>query len=469
VRLRFAAIPGPDPISIDPPATEPVRAPPQARFAFVHGDEGLDRAIGDLSTEIQVDGSRSTDTQTPAAELRVSWNFSGNPISPPWTPWTTTKTDSGTFSRSGVTAVVMAAIDADGDVGYLARAISVVSRPTELCLVTTPLAKDDGATDCSPAGSGLDGLLSLDEAVRIANTTVGNQTIVLSAHPELAPVVFQDGDPSSPVPLRLTRVVQIVGTPGAIIAREIIAENGPMTLIGVEVVGPGKLTIPHGYTIVLLDSHIHDTHVFVGGHLMVERTRFANCDGACITVEGLSADLVVSGSSFVGAGSDDAIDVRQCAWNGNAYSMELVGNTFSNFGTGVRVGSGCDGSTRIVHQTFHGNGVALEYLGGDGHVLRNNIFTAQQLTPVLGCGLRFATDGCRDHLLYGNADDGCIATCPGVFITHPLYVSSADADFRLREGSPAANAAPLLGIDINGLEPNDYHGRAPDFGGRETY
>ncbi|HZA52025.1 MAG TPA: hypothetical protein VE549_14870 [Myxococcaceae bacterium] len=471
VRGRFGAIPGNDPpINIDPPAIETVRAPPRAWFVFVHGDDRLDRAISVVSAAVYVDGSGSTDTQTLAADLRVSWNFSGNPISPPWPEWTTTKTARGTFSRGGVTTVAMAVIDADEQVGHVARAISVVSDPTDLCFVTTALPGDNGdATDCTPAGSGLDGLLSLDEAVRIANTAVGDQTIVLSAPSELAPVVFKDPEGSAPVPLRLKRMAQIVGAPGAIIAREIIAENGPITLIGVEVAAPGKVTIPHGYTLVLLDSRIRDTNVLVAGHLMVERTRFERCDGACITVNGLSADLVVSESSFAGAGSGDGIDVRQCNSNGTAFSMELVGNTFSGFATGIRVGSGCDGSTRIVHQTFHGNGTGVDYLGGDGHVLRNNIFTAQQVAAVGGCDVPFASEGRRDHLLYGNASDGCLATDTGVVIAHPLYVSSADGDFRLREGSPAVNAAPPLDIDVNGRATNDYLGVAPDFGGRETY
>jgi hypothetical protein len=138
-----------------------------------------------------------------------------------------------------------------------------------------------------------------------------------------------------------------------------------------------------------------------------------------------------------------------------------MGNTFSGFATAIRVGSGCIRPTRIVHQTFHGNGVAIEYLGGADHVLRNNIFTAQQVTPVQGCTASFAAR--NDHLLYANADNGCIGSDPRVVPLNPWYVSSATGDFRLRYGSPAIEAA------VNGPAPNDFQGLGPDFGARETY
>jgi hypothetical protein len=133
------------------------------------------------------------------------------------------------------------------------------------------------------------------------------------------------------------------------------------------------------------------------------------------------------------------------------------------------VGAECVRPTRIVHQTFHGNGVAIQYAGGDGHVLRNNIFTAQQVAAVQGCAVPFAVGGRKDHLLYANVSDGCIGGDLGIVPDNPRYVSSAKGDFRLRYGSPAIDTAPEMSLDINGPAPNNFQGTAPDFGGRETY
>jgi hypothetical protein len=475
VRFRFAAPPDGGPIDIDPPDAGPVRAPPMARFTVY---APYDLPIGSLTSgsvlnSVAFDASGSLDTQTAAANLNVSWNFTGASTLPPWTTWTTTKTANNTPADSGLVSVVLAVKDdtlPDGDLGYAARAIGVASKDEDFCFVTTPTSTVDGATDCSGSsgsgnGKGTDGLLSLDEAVRIAGQTAGIQTIVLVVDPTKPPVTFIGG------PLTIDSAVQIAGMPGAIIGRELIAGNNPISLLGVEVSGPnGKLTIPlPGLKIVLLDSYVHDTGIVSAGHLVVERTRFERCAGTCITVDGGSADLVVSQSSFWGAGNDDAIVAPQCVWNSNGYSLDFVGNTFSGFATAVRVGASCVRPTRIVHETFHANGVAVDYLGGDGHVLRNNIFTAQQVTTVRGCTIPFATGGRGDHLLYGNVTSGCIGTDPGVVTANPLYVSSVNRDLRLRFESPAVDTAPALGIDANGAAPNDYLGLAPDFGGRETY
>ena len=470
VRFRFVVTDG-GIVDIDEPDAGPLRAPPQARFTVL---PPYDIAIGFQVEGTKVDASPSDDAQTPATDLNVSWNFSGATAAPlplwpttapPWTRWTTTKTTQDVLPY-GVTTVVVAARDADGDIGYGARAVSVVDN-TEFCFVTTPLSRDDGASGCADEDLfGDDRVLSLDEARRLTSSPQGNETIVLLADPA-APATFT-GDP-----ITIDSVVQIVGMPGAIIGREIVAGNAPVTFIGLAFVGPGaKLTVPTGMKAVVLDSSFRDAGIVSAGQLIVERTRFEKCAGTCIAVNGAGAELIVTQSSFDGAAGDEAIDAPECIRNGNGFALDLVGNTFTGFSTGVRIGAGCARPTRIVHDTFHANGLAVDYLGGNGHVLRNNIFTAQQIAAVRGCDLAavtFASDQRRDHLLYGNASAGCIGADPGIVNTHPLYVSSTNRDFRLRFGSPAVNAAPDLGLDANGPAPNRYLGSGPDFGGRETY
>jgi hypothetical protein len=455
------------PIDIDPPDAGPVRAPPEPRFT-IYGQYG-DLAIGVQGADAGFDAGASTDTQTPATELSVSWHFNGAatslPDSPPWTPWTTVKT-AGHTPTSGIQTVVLAAKDADQDVGYFARAMSVVPRVEELCFVTTAIARDDGAVDCSHNGkssNGPDDLLSLDEAVRIAGNTAGPQTIFLYARPDQPPVTFQ-GDP-----LTLGSSMQLVGMPGVVIQRELVIGAVPITLIGLDIAGPGgKVTVPAGLDAHLVDSRVRNTSLAVAGDLTAERTRFEQCTGACIVVNDVNAELTVSHSTFRGAGAGHAIDAIQCGWRtATVFSVDLLGNTFSGFFTAIRVGSGCVRPTRIVHQTFHGNGVAIEYLGGADHVLRNNIFTAQQVTPVQGCTVSFASRS--DHWLFANAANGCIGSDLRVLSENPQYVSSAKEDFRLRHGSPAIDAAANLDLDVNGPAPNNFQGVAPDFGARETY
>jgi hypothetical protein len=471
VRFRFPLGDGGLP-DVDPPASGPVRTPPQARITV---SPPLDLAVGVLGNGVQFDASGSVDTLTRASELEVSWNFSWPTSSLTWTSWTKTKTDSA-FLDAGVVDVVLAVRDMDRDVAYATRAISVAPSDADLCIVTTPLPIDDGAFDCSGGqlGKGVDGKLSLDEAARLSKQMVGNQTILLLKDPTLPPEIF-----TGP-PLTLDSAVQIVGMPGAILGRELIASSVPITLISVEVAGPGnadcvqgqacgKLTVPQGMKLDVLDSYLHDTGIVSIGRLAVQRTRIENCSGACITLNGPSAELSASGSSFRGAGSGYAIDAPQCVGIGDGYSLDLVANTFAGFATAIRVGPGCVRPARIVHQTFHGNDVAVHYLGGDGHVLRNNIFSAQMVTPVRGCAVSFAADARRDHLLYANASNGCLQDDPGILTINPQFISSGNGDFRLRYGSPAVDSAPDTGLDVNGAAPDAYQGAGPDFGGRETY
>ncbi|HYX90575.1 MAG TPA: right-handed parallel beta-helix repeat-containing protein, partial [Myxococcaceae bacterium] len=403
--------------------------------------------------------------------LKISWSFTLPTSAPPWpdwtVDWTSGKTASHAFTTVGLETVVLAVKDADADIGYAARTLSVANSLQEICVVNSGTDRDDGALDCA-GNSGPDGVLSIDEAVRLSQSPARTETIVLIPPTPGTPMPLTGG------PLTVDSVLYIVGTAGVTIQREIIAQNSPVTLIGVEVAGPnGKLTVPNGTTLKLLDSTIRDAPGIEvdDGHLAVERTRFERCIGACIIMNGpyQAADLTVSHSSFSGGGSGYGIDAQQCVWNGGSRSLDLISNTFSGFDTAIRVGAGCVRPTRVVHQTFHGNAVGIDYLGGSQHELLNNIFTGHSQSAILGCAVSFATGRRKDHLLYGNASDGCIGSDPETLRADPKYVSAADGDFRLRYESPAVDRAAPTGLDVNGAAPGDYQGSGPDLGGRETY
>ena len=123
--------------------------------------------------------------------------------------------------------------------------------------------------------------------------------------------------------------------------------------------------------------------------------------------------------------------------------------------------------------TFHRNGVAIVYAGGQTHVLRNNIFSEQSTSAIQGCAaVMFSAR--RDHLLHLNGSDDCLASDPGATTIDPLYVAPSLGDFRLRRQSAAIDAAPAVTegsatLDVNGPFPGSYQGMGPDLGGRETY
>jgi hypothetical protein len=432
---------------------QPVRSPPLAHFEIQPPTR--------FSDSFLLDASGSFDSHTAAAELQMSWSFTAPIDLPPWTAWTNTKIAQPNLAAGG-SIVVLAVRDGDDDIGYAARQVFASARPEDWCVVTTDVEGVDGATDCA-TNLGLDGKLSFDEAVQRSNSTVLTQTIVINT-----PMALRGP------PVIVTSTARVIGSPGVSLQRELILRDGPLQIAGLEITGGGKLTVEQGQMVELTDSRVHDSSgLFVAGKLAVKRTVFERCASfPCITVAGSWAQLSVEQSSFSGTGAGYAIDAPQCLQIGSARGLDLIGNTLTGFATAIRIGLGCVRPSRLAHQTFHRNGVAIEYAGGGQHVLRNSIFTEQRARAIEGCAaVTFASR--RDHLLHLNADDDCLASDLGVVAVDPHYVAPAAGDLRLGYGSPAIDAAPLIlengALDVNGPFPGLYQGLAPDFGGRETY
>ena len=421
--------------------------------------------LGDVNTLFQFDAGGSTDTRTPLELLEVSWGFEGTDGGVEWTPWTL---DKGATSQllAGEQTVLLRIRDEDGDVGYAARNLFVAADTSPICIVTTAAAIDDGAQDCATS-LGSDGVLSLDEAVRLA--PVLNAQLIGFNVPGSAAL-------SGPA-LKITAPVSLAGIPNLTLERELIIQSpGTVRISGLMVnTKNGRLRVETGATLELSDSELSDADpIHVIGDMTVTRTLFRNCQNPCIDLNGDFGSVQVSQSSFTaGATSAIAIDVDHCQI-GPEPAVDLVGNVFLGFPTAMRIRSNCQGATRIVHQTFHSNGVAISYEGGTNHVLLNNVFSAQTGAAILGCQLVNAFANRRDHVLYGNAADGCLADDPGVVRVNPLFASPDGADLRLLGGSPLIDAAPQIVVDggvvdVNGAAPGAYFGLGPDFGGRETF
>jgi hypothetical protein len=454
-----AARAGRDQPLVDPGYLDPsVRVPPLPEIYATP-------TVGDVNTLFYFDAYDSRDTKTPVALLEVSWGFELLDGGVQWTDWTINKEHVSHF-LAGQDAVLLRARDEDGDVGYAARRIFVAADPTDLCEVTTWEAVDDGAQDCSNS-LGPDGLLSLDEALRLA--------------PVLKPKVVGFKIPATAAltgsPLTITDAIRLAGTPNITLERElIIASTGKVRISNLVVKGPaGKLRIENGAKLDLSDSEFSGAEPIraIGG-LAARRTSFRDCMSQCIVLTGGDGNVQVSQSSFTaGPSSAIAIDLHQCS-SGLGPVAELVGNVFVGFVLAVNVGANCQRATSIVHQTFYRNTVGIDFSSGTQHVLQNNVFT-RGAEPIVGCGLFNGFESRQNNVVYDNTWDECLATDPGAVGTDPpLFASPSDGDFRLQWGSLLIDAAPPIVVDggtldVNGAATGAYLGARPDYGGRETY
>jgi hypothetical protein len=137
--------------------------------------------------------------------------------------------------------------------------------------------------------------------------------------------------------------------------------------------------------------------------------------------------------------------------------------TFTRTGTAIQ--EDCTSGSRVVHATFHANGVGISYSGGTANVLQNSIFSAN--TTATSCGS--ATFTAQDYnLTSGNGADGCAGAGSSTTSGDPLYFIPEASDFRVRPGSPARDSAFDLGLDLTDAAPGSFFGAGPDRGGRET-
>ncbi|HYX92359.1 MAG TPA: right-handed parallel beta-helix repeat-containing protein, partial [Myxococcaceae bacterium] len=396
--------------------------------------------------------------------LEVSWGFSTIDGGIEWTPWVL---DKGYSSQllAGQETVLLRARDEDGDVGYAARRVFVAADQSSVCTVTTARDEDDGALDCS---GGPDGQLSLDEALRLAPVL------------KFQVVGFNIPGPAALTgsPLQITEPIRLAGSPNLTLQRELVIESqGKVRISGLKISGPaGKITINNGSKLDLSDSEFSDAEpIRATGAVSVRRTAFRNCQSQCIVLSGGDGSVQVSQSSFIGGpASSVGIELDQCPVLVTLEpAADLVGNVFAGFTTAVFVNAGCQRPTSIVHQTFHGNTVAIMYQGGMQHVLRNNVFSSHT-EPVLGCGLFGGFASRKDNVVWDYTYADCLATDQGFVETDPKFASPDAGDFRLRWESPLIDTAPLIVVDggvvdINGAAPDAYLGNGPDYGGRETY
>jgi hypothetical protein len=419
---------------------------------------------------VTFDASGSTDYQTPAAGLEVSWDFQGiataAPGSPtagaPWTAWTTTQTATNVYALAGTYEARVAVRDADGDVGLGSVTVIVLPAGSAPCVVTTGADVDDGATACGSPGP--DGVLSLAEALRLAP----NGTTITFASPVRisgtgAYTVARDD-------------ITLVAPAGTILDGKSLSITGNrFRVLGLELANQTTaVAIGNKRVVTLEDCNLHDMPgITVGGTLTLTRVRMANCVGRCVTLTDASNSdtLTVRHSAFLGGPGAVGIDIAQC--RANRVALVSQSNVFAGLATGVRFASACIGWGEFQNDSFASNGTGIAFSTGASanHVLRNTIFSGHT-TAAASCGA--ATFASRDrHLLYQNASDGCLGGDAGTISGQdPLYVFASGGDYRVGLASPAVDGALDLGLFLLPQFPAAgprFLGAGPDRGGRESW
>ena len=429
-----------------------VGSPPTAKFT-------VSPAAIVVGQSVTFDASSSSDYQTLPAGLLVSWDFTGAAAGPAlWTAWNSVKTASFVYSVAGTFAPRLAVQDTDGNITYTTRTVIVVGSATDLFVVTTPTALDDGATDCTSA-LGADGKLSIFEAIRLSNATPNRQAITFSG-----PMTITAPAPATAPYLDLSAPADLVGSTGVVInGYPIRVGAGVNALIsGIEITGQTLRNELIG-TAILRDVYVHDTFgLKVDGFTTLTRVELAACANFCVHVAATTAMVRVEYSILRDTPSLTAITLSNCG----TPALDVQSSVLVHLGTAIGMTGSCTGAVLVNNNTFHANGTGL-VLKGSGHVVRNNIFSSHTITAA-SCGT--ATFSSRAyHLLFSNAGNGCLATDTNTLTTNPLYLVPAADDYRLDAASPARDSALDVGLDLNGVAPGNFTGIGPDRGGNETW
>ncbi|MCC6335805.1 MAG: hypothetical protein IT380_17650 [Myxococcales bacterium] len=439
------------------------RTPPIARFAVTP-------RVVTTGQNVTFDASSSSDLQTPTAALQVSWDFTGVAAGPPpWSAWTTTKTATNSFAAAGLKTVRLAVRDADGDIGYATGWVQVLSNATNLCVVDTSSNTDDGASSCS--SKGLDGRLSLREAVRLSNSMAGTQTISFDMARTITGSGFSFLDFTSSSDVIAPSGVQVVGW-----VPRVTQSGAAVRWFGLELSGQNRdITVAAGATLEVWDSYLHNLDGIVNdGTLVLDKVTMANCTNtSCLEARG---PTTVRYSHLRAA--TNGIQVTGCS--AGAAWLTVFGTVFTGLQWGIN--GNCPSSFNLRNNSFDGNGVGIDFSspGGTGHVLVNNVFTNHTTAAVTDCpNAAFTTRS--HHLFFGNAANeassgGAWGACccnlggdPNVLTVNPLYALPASFDYRLTFGSPAIDTALDLGLPLLPGAPGNFLGAGPDYGGRESY
>jgi len=200
---------------------------------------------------------------------------------------------------------------------------------------------------------------------------------------------------------------------------------------------------------------------------------------------------IIAGSAYAGVYIDrdgTLIEVAGNVIRDNAVSgvlsgsdgLRIVGNLIYGNGS-MGISLAYDGTNnKIYHNTIHGNGHANFRSGikvsGTGTIIKNNIITGTGAYGILDSSGSVTEEYnlITDELTNPPNDSGRsnIGLAASDLNVDPLYADTLSGDFTLTEpNSPAINAGINLGIeqpDLNGVQPGNFNGPAPDMGAFES-
>jgi uncharacterized repeat protein (TIGR01451 family) len=208
----------------------------------------------------------------------------------------------------------------------------------------------------------------------------------------------------------------------------------------------------------------------IGGANPGEGNLIAYASGPGIDCISLGSEVEIIGN-VIRNNSEEGIVARA---DNMTVAMNTIHDNGSGFDTILIMADAADG--KWYQNTIHGSGDDGIEVMGLGHEIRNNIITG---SAGYGINVNAGTMTESNNLVTGTLTSPAnalgqsnVALDATDLSADPLYINAAGGDFALTEcSSPAINTGLDLGAgqpDLNGTDPGNYNGSAPDRGAFET-
>jgi len=430
-----------------------VNTAPLARFT-VSPTSGATAA-----TSFTFDASSSSDAEDPISALKIALDFDGSGA---WVATDAGARATHVYDTAGVHTALARVADTGGLTAYAEKRVAVMD-PASQVVVTTALDENDAdATPVDPKGNGF----SLREAIAYVNLAATPTASIAFERPFTIAL-------GSALPALTKAGAAILGLDGvvldcrAVTQQCLVLAGAAQKVVGLELSGSSGISLEldgAGYEVADCRITGDPTKPSIGilataSGKIGPGNEVSGCAANAMQAFQLP-DIVIDGNRIHANGGIGLILFKVAL---ATVQRNLV---YANGGSGIQV-SNSGGS--LHYNTFDGN-------GGDGVSsgsqvamdVRDNLFTHNGGYGTSGLVSGFPP---FDHNgFFGNTLGPIAGAAPGAtdVTADRRYVGRAGGDFRLLPGSPAVNAGVDVGLDVNGPEPGNFNGAAPDLGAAET-